>query len=141
MTRLFGEILRFGATGSLGFVVDAGLVTLLCNVWGLGPALARVIAIGAAVMVTITVNRHWTFEHARSGRLWFQSFAYVAVQGAGLALNFAVFMALVAQGGTWQRWPFLAVAAGSIAAMAVTFGLSKWVVFRPVSSHRRGVPG
>ena len=141
MTRLSGEILRFGATGTLGFVVDAGLVTIFYNALGFGPALSRIIAISVAVVVTITVNRHWTFEHGKDGRLWFQSFAYVAVQGVGLALNFAVFMVFVAQGGIWQRWPFLAVAAGAFAAMTLTFSLSKWVVFRPVSGRGRGVPG
>ena len=141
MKKLLDEILRFGATGTLGFIVDAGLVTLLYKVLDFGPATARAIAIVAAVLVTVTVHRHWTFEHGRSGRFWYQSMAYLVVQGVGLALNFAVFMALLARGEFWQRWPVLAVAAGSIAAMAVTFSLSKWVVFRAASIRKLRAPG
>ena len=51
------------------------------------------------------------------------------VQVVGLTLNYVVFSALILAGGVWRAYPVLAVAAGSLAAMTLTYVLARTIVF------------
>jgi hypothetical protein len=52
---------RFSVIGSLGFLVDAGVLQLLITMTDLGPLLARIGSFAIAVLVTFALNRYWTF--------------------------------------------------------------------------------
>ena len=130
MPGLKKELFRFGVVGSAGFAIDAGLVTVFYKSLGFNPLLARVISMSVAILVTISLHRHWTFSYAKAHSFYYQQLSYLVTQGIGQALNFAIYAVLITQGMIWQKWPFLAVAPGAIAAMMVTFSLSKWWVFR-----------
>ena len=131
MSGLKKELFRFGVVGGAGFVIDAGLVMIFYKSLEFNPLLSRVISMSVAIAVTVVLHRHWTFNYSRAHSFYYQQLSYLATQGIGQALNFAIYAVLIGQGMLWQRWPFLAVAAGSTAAMMVTFSLSKWWVFRP----------
>jgi putative flippase GtrA len=85
--RLSGEILRFGVVGVVGFVVDAGVLTL--GLWaGAGPWLGRVLSYLAAATTTFSLNRAWTFRAAdRPGR-WRRIGAVLLVNLVGFACNY-----------------------------------------------------
>jgi putative flippase GtrA len=124
------QFLRFCAVGAIGFVVDAGALTLLVDVAGMGLLLGRVVSYLLAATVTWYLHRHVTFPHgmaARHGRQWFR---FVAVNAAGAGINYGIYVLLVLNLATFARLPALAVAVGSIAALAFNFLASRRYVFR-----------
>ena len=131
MTALLAQFLRFGAVGTIGFLVDAA--TLLAAVaLGAGPHGGRLLSYLAAATTTWALNRAWTFRGraagAPAGRQWA---LFVVLNLAGFAANYGTYLAVTAWLGTapWQL--ILAVAAGSLAGMFINFGLSRQLVFRP----------
>ena len=87
---------RFLVVGSLGFLIDAGLTSLLIRV-DVSPFLARIPAIAFAMLFTWLVNRRFTFavKEERSGR---EAIKYALVAFATAAFNYIVYYVLVAQG-------------------------------------------
>ena len=55
------RFMRFGLVGTLGFVVDAGVMQLLVSFAGVGAIEARAISIPTAVFATWVLNRTFTF--------------------------------------------------------------------------------
>jgi putative flippase GtrA len=118
----------FAAVGAVGFAVDAGLFLLLHSA-GLPVLTARLLAFLPATLVTWWINRSAVFRPgARAGGLWSEYGRYLAVQSGGIAVNFAVFTAVV---HLWPAAPaLLALACGSGAAMAGNFLGARCLVFR-----------
>ncbi|MEM9783851.1 MAG: GtrA family protein, partial [Pseudomonadota bacterium] len=57
---LVSQVMRFGCTGAVGFLVDGGLLFLLIEN-GADAYLARLISFPMAVVCTFAMNRAWTF--------------------------------------------------------------------------------
>lgn len=118
------QLLRFAVVGSVGFLVDAGAFTLLLHA-GAGPYLSRLLSFLVAVGVTFALNRHYTFRGVARARMAI----YLAVQGAGMALNMLVFTAVIAH-PVWIPLQYYAgLVAGSLAALTLNFHLSRHYVF------------
>ncbi len=118
------QFARFCGVGALGFLIDAGLLLWFTQSLGLNPYLARVFSIALALTMTWAMHRNWTFRSNTSDRMseWSR---FAAVNGAGGALNYSVYSAiLLALPGTA---PLLALAAGSVVALAANFlGARLW---------------
>lgn len=115
---------RFCGVGALGFLIDAGLLLWFTHSLGLNPYLARVFSILLALTMTWVMHRHWTFRSNDPDRAaeWVR---FAAVNGAGGALNYCVYSAiLLARPGTA---PLLALGAGSVVALLANFlGARLW---------------
>ena len=57
-----GRLLRFGAVGAVGFIVDGGLLYGLVASGLLGSLTARVVSFPTAVLTTWMLNRRFTFH-------------------------------------------------------------------------------
>ncbi len=125
--------MRFGAVGTVGFIVDATTLYFFVYFLDLNLYIGRIFSYGCAVSVTWLLNRHYTFRSSNKEkyREW-ASFALVNV-GGGL-LNYATYSLLVAQSVFFQEYPVFAVAIGSLAGMLVNFHFSRKIVFRPSQS-------
>lgn len=122
------EFLRFGVVGTIGFVVDSGV--LYGMLWlGAGLYLGRAISYVAAATATWALNRAWTFRGRGSGPVHRQWALFVAVNLVGFALNYGTYAVMVASIPVVAAHPVLGVAAGSIAGMFTNFVLSRRVVF------------
>ena len=130
MTALAGELLRYGIVGAAGFVVDAGLLSLLLGATALGPYLGRVVSFLAAGTLTWWLHRRFTFPAARRDRRSRQWARFLAVNGGGALLNYGIYAALVAGVPWFGRTPVAAVAIASAVALAVNFTANRFVVFR-----------
>jgi len=133
--RIAEQIPAFAAIGFMGYFVDAGITYLCAKYLGLSPVLARPPGFIVATVVNYLLNRSITFRHAQAP-LAGSFLRYWLVASLGLAVNYAVYSACVALAPlagiavTPAILP-LFVAAGSGAAMVVTFFGFRLFAFRP----------
>jgi putative flippase GtrA len=138
MTLLGKDVIRFGIVGSVGFLVDSGVLTVLVRGAEANPLSARLVSMTVAILCTWLLHRFWTFPEGRLRGPLRQTFIYGMVQLTGLSINYGVFSALIVTGAVWRAHPVLAVAAGSLSAMVVTYFLSKTIAFAdPVKTPPR----
>jgi len=125
---------RFLAIGVAGLGVDMSVFTLLHNE-GLSAAAARAFSIGAATLITWTLNRRYTFPSTgRRKRIEIVRYASVVVLSQGL--SYATFLTLC------EILPHLppvsSLIIGAVAATAFSFGGQRLFTF--AASAQRNVP-
>lgn len=128
LARLAGEFFRFGVVGTIGFVVDVGVLYGALAL-GFGPYTGRIPAYLAAATTTWALNRAWTFRARASGGAGRQWALFLAVNLLGFALNYGTYAAAIGFLPLAAAHPWLAVAAGSIAGLFSNFFLSRALVF------------
>lgn len=127
------QFVRFGIVGTIGFIADASMLTLVLSVTGLGFYLGRLVSFLFAASITWALNRCYTFrDRSKQGRMR-QWGRFVLVNSAGGLVNYGVYSALILGDDLFRAWPVLAVAAGSIAGLLVNFLGSKFLVFHKVA--------
>lgn len=119
------RILRFAFVGGLGFLADAAILALLLAATPLGPFLARLVSIGAAMTVTWLCNRSLTFPPSGRGAL------HEGARYGGVAIAVSVFNYIVYSGlllaAPWMS-PLAALVVATGAAMALSYlGYSRLV--------------
>ena len=118
MSETARQLVRFCLVGGVGFCVDAAI---LCGLVAAGwsPWPSRVASYLGAATLTWSLNRTFTFRRRRRAghREWL---AYVAMNGIGAAINYAVF-ALVLLLGPFEGRLLTGVALGSLAGLAFNF--------------------
>ncbi len=133
--RMAAQVPTFAAIGLFGYFVDAGITFVAAKYGGLSPELARPPGFMIATIVNFALNRSITFRHSRAPLV--RAFLrYCGVASVGLAVNYAVYSACVLLAPrvgvavTPAILP-LFVAAGSGAAMVLTFIGFRFFAFRP----------
>lgn len=124
------QFARFAVVGAIGFCVDVAVLYLCLRGFGLGVYSARLVSYLAAATATWYLNRRITFvgfERNKPLRQWFR---FVLVNGFGGLVNYGVYGVIVTFGAALAYAPFLGVAAGSIAGLALNFAASRIFVFR-----------
>jgi dolichol-phosphate mannosyltransferase len=89
------QLLRFGAVGCSGYLINLAVFALLAGALGVHYAAAAVAAFCVAVTNNFLWNRHWTFK-AGHGHPGFQAARFITVSVAALAINLVVLEALIA---------------------------------------------
>lgn len=125
------QFLLFVIAGTTGFVADA-LLTILFIKSGLSHILSRGLAIPLAMTLTFFINKKYTFKSSRGARysIYKQFFDYVLANAISQSFNFMVYTILILNVSLLYKLPILAVAVSSLSAMFITFGLSKYWVFK-----------
>ncbi|MGY9006147.1 MAG: GtrA family protein [Alphaproteobacteria bacterium] len=124
MTRF----IKFCATGTIGFGVDASVLVFLIPIFGIFGA--RGFSFFVAFTVTWVINRIWTFSDVRSTRPAQEWSRYGAVQVLGALTNMSVYAGLILMFPWAERYPVLSLAVGSGFGMVVNFTLARKVVFK-----------
>ena len=123
------EVIRFGLVGTLGFMTDASVLTLLVRVAGWGPYESRPTSFLAAITLTWSLNRVFTF-YQRAGTNRRREYGrYLLVQLVGALINFAVYVVVLQSYPALERYPVLPLAAGAIVAMSFNFVGVRWFAF------------
>lgn len=131
--RRLPPFLRFAFVGALGFVVDLAVLWVGIELLGLGPYAARAVSFALTVTFTWALNRELTFgdrkAHGAAGmaREWAR---FVAANSIGLAVNYAVYAALVGWGTGWLASPYIAAGCGAVAGLVFNYAASTRMVFR-----------
>ncbi len=128
------EFVAFCGVGTIGFVIDAGLIQLLAGTWEWDPYYARVLTYLCAATVTWSLNRSITFRHAKGADWRSQWSRYLVVNAIGAGINYLAFAATLLVSQTAHSYPALAVAVGSLVGLVFNFTLSKAVVFKPAAT-------
>jgi putative flippase GtrA len=125
---------RFIIVGSIGFLVDAGVLWLAIHWAGQGLYSGRAISFLTAATATWYLNRVITYRDREAvGRLSRQWVSYLAVSCLGAMVNYATYCGAVIAMPYAARHPTLGVAVGSIAGLLVNFTLYTTIVFRSSS--------
>lgn len=127
---LLKEALRFGGVGSVGFVVDGGLLWVLLLA-GIDPYLARLISFPIAVLVTWLLNRTWTFENADQSKPAAQFGRYLSVQLVGAISNYLIYALVVTSFPGNIAYALVGFALGSFVGMFINFFGSRYYAFKP----------
>ncbi len=129
LCRMTGfRFFAFCIAGTLGFIADVVVLWLVLD--HLGLYLGRVVSFMVAVTVTWIVNRHLAF-HDRRAAAWSREWVrYVAANSSGAVLNYGTYVLMVSTFPLAATYPYLGVAAGSIAGLVFNFTASNFLVFR-----------
>lgn len=126
------RVVRFAAVGTIGFLIDSGLLLACAFDFGWNLLVARALSFGVAASTTWALNRVLTFtsnaESARDlSREWVR---YLLACGCGGAVNYLIFVLAVELSALVARHPVTGVAMGSIGGMSVNYVLYSIYVFR-----------
>ena len=124
------RFLKFGVVGTLGFVVDAGVMQLLVSFAGVGAIEARAVSIPTAVLATWLLNRSFTFGKTSAAPALASLARYVAVSAGGATINFLVYTALVMASAALAATPMIPLAIASVVALVFNYLGSKHFAFR-----------
>jgi len=81
---------RFLVVGSIGAVVDFGVMNLLTQLLGFSLVLAGTISFVCAVISNFIWNRYWTYPDSRSKPIGKQLAMFFAVNTAGVAIRIPI---------------------------------------------------
>lgn len=125
------QFLLFCIAGTLGFLVDAGVVSLLVNGFDWNPYFGRLLSFLCAVAATFAFNRRYTFAATNNQQpLWRQWSQYLVAMVGGFVVNFGAYALLVYRFDLVREWPVIGVAVGSVLGLAVNYLSSRYWVFR-----------
>ncbi len=116
--------------GGIGFVIDAGILSLLVHGFGVDPLLSRLVSFPSAMTATWYLNRRVTFSHAVSNNPGQEWFRYALVSVAGNLINFIVYVACLRGSHILYTYPEAALAIASIVALAFNYLGSSRYAFR-----------
>jgi putative flippase GtrA len=126
---LIERIVRFGAVGAIGFVVDAAVLLLLANTIGLPPLFARILSFLVAATVTFSLN--WRFTFLLAGKFALSRLtSYWLTTAVGACVNVLIFRYWLERTDVSTRNLVLGTAFGSVAAMFLNYAVSSRFVFK-----------
>jgi putative flippase GtrA len=128
------QLVKFGAVGGSGYVVNLAVYTTLVKAFGVHYILAAVLAFCVAVTNNFLWNRHWTFK-ATEGHMGFQAARFLAVSVLALGFNLVVLELLVTAADMEK---VLAQALAILAATPLNFiGNKRWSFGKPAPRRAR----
>lgn len=134
MSQGLRRLLRFLVAGGVGFLVDAGILTMLAEQMRLPLLPARLVSFACASFVTWLLNRWLVFGDRRQADMQAaygsreEYLRYMAVQIAGAATNLLFFFVIIWARPLWAQHVVIPLAIGAIAAAGVTYTmLNVWL--------------
>jgi len=88
------RFLKFAVVGTIGAVVDFGILYVLHAVLGWHLALSNTISFSCAVISNFVWNRYWTYPDSRTKPITAQLVQFTVVNIAGWAINTGILLAL-----------------------------------------------
>jgi putative flippase GtrA len=131
--HLVPELLKFGAVGGIGAVIDLGGAAVLHGKYHVGPLEAKAISTIIAMVVTYLGSRFWTFKHRENQALGREATLFIVLNLVGLVIAEAV-IALVTYGfGRHSQLEYNAasVIGTGLATVFRYFAYRKWVFTAP----------
>jgi dolichol-phosphate mannosyltransferase len=115
--KLLSAIVRFGAVGALGTLVNLAVLYVLLDVLGLGFTRSSAIATEAAILSNYVGNELWTFHHRKLDWARLARFNLVALAGLAVTVVAATLLKEFLN-------PYVAQILGIGGGAALNFGLN-----------------
>ncbi len=117
--REFVRFLKFSAVGTLGAVIDFGVLNLLVQLAAFPKVLANGCSFTTAVISNFVWNRLWVYPETRGEPLRRQFVQFLVVNLAGLVINTAIFYVS-------DRWFLgqMGLLAGPVGGLARAIGMA-----------------
>ncbi len=131
----------FIIVGAVGFLIDAGSLTVLMTGFGFGLYSARAVSFTLAVTATWYMNRRWVFDRTAAQKSGREYTSYLLVQVIGAAINLSVFVAAIELIPNLEKVPVIPLAAGAAVALIFNFGASSRFVFSESGEPKSGPGG
>jgi dolichol-phosphate mannosyltransferase len=140
----YSRLVQFCMVGASGMAVDLScyaflqwalsftwLFTSNSGLFGVSwhVAAARAVAIAVALVWNFAFNRRLTFNDADKQAVFRQFCAYVVGNALAIAVSFLLSLYLPANVAFFARHKLAAAVVGIVAATAISFSMSRWVVF------------
>jgi putative flippase GtrA len=123
------RILRYLIVGTIGFIVDAGLVAVQVHLLGIGSYVAR----GPSFLTAVTVTWHLNSTHTFKGLVRHPAGKayrrYLLAQVIGATANLGVYAVAIASIPYCAKYPVTAVAIASGFGLIVNYTLARLFVF------------
>jgi putative flippase GtrA len=126
-TRLARQFLKFAVVGTIGAVVDFGLLAILKELVHLNLYVANTFSFSAAVLNNYTLNTFWTFGDQENRRPAQQLAQFFLVSIVGLGINQALLYVFHDIVGLWYM---LAKAIATVVVLGWNFTANKLWTFR-----------
>ncbi|MCK5424393.1 MAG: GtrA family protein [Emcibacter sp.] len=124
------KFIKFSLVGTIGFLVDASVLTLLLSSGYFDLYMARVGSFFCAVTATWYLNRQFTFPDSKSQKPLKQWRHFISLNAVGGGINYLVYALLVTWSILMSENPVLATAIGSICGLSFNFLASYYVIFK-----------
>lgn len=89
------QLIRFGAVGVSGYVVNLGVFALCVHAGGINYKLASVLAFIVSVLNNFWWNRHWTFRTCRERHPLEQAAKFFTVSLVAYGFSYVILVSLV----------------------------------------------
>ncbi len=126
--RELTQLFFFGLIGVVGFVVDAGVLTLALSI-GLGLYGGRILSYLTAVTCTWALNRRFTFRQTAAAERFRQWRRFALSQLTGATINLGTYAVLVRSSRVCAQHPVIAVAVGSLLGLLGNYLAARRFVF------------
>ena len=127
--RITQRAVFFIFAGTIGFLVDCGVLYLIKNALGL--YIGRLVSFLCAAITTWLLNRSITFSDRYSSHTTLRELLiYISIMTFGGAVNYSVYAVLISESLFAKTVPFIAVAVGSIAGMLVNLLSARFIIYR-----------
>jgi len=120
--RELERFLKFSLVGTIGAIIDFGILYLLHSVLGFHIILSNTCSFTTAVLSNFLWNRYWTYPDSRSKPLSTQLRQFFIVNIAGWGINTGILLLL--------RYPF--------ASLMVNIGSNLTILSNPELSYKLG---
>lgn len=87
----FTRFIKFSVVGTLGFIIDFGLLSLLHLGFGVSEIPANVVSVSAAIVSNFLWNRYWVYPDSRARSFRRQFAIFTGINLVGLIINNVVF--------------------------------------------------
>ncbi len=126
----------FVVVGAIGFLIDAGILTILMTGFGFDHYSARAISFTVAVTFTWYMNRRWVFEKSSASMNGREYSSYIFVQVIGAVINLSVFVAVIEIVPSLTSMPVIPLAVGAVTALLFNFSASSRFVFSEPQNNK-----
>lgn len=129
------QIFWFIVAGTVGFIIDAGILEFIVRYANIGLFRGRIISFSIAVIATWQINRLFTFQQKSISNMGIKKVSsefikYLFSSSMSIIINFGIYSFAILSFSLCREIPSLAVVLGSLGAMFITFFMSKYWVFR-----------
>ena len=128
------RFLKFAVVGTIGALVDFGVLNLGIQVFSLAKWLANTFSFTAAVVSNFTWNRLWTYPESREEPLGPQMAQFFLVNLGGYVINQVIFLSLdrfvFSSWGTWGYNISKAIAIGVV--LFWNYGVNRLWTYRNI---------